>query len=112
MHRLFCVTFVLVVATSFSVMLTGARAAPEVIVRQVGRLFTPAKLSIARDTLVRFVNDETIVHHAFVDTPTFAVDSGDIAPGGSAVLRFDKEGRFLVRCAIHPKMRLDVDVAP
>lgn len=93
-------------------LLTGARAVPEVIVHQADRSFAPARLAVARGTDVRFINDETIVHHAYVDSQGFSLDSGDIQPGGSAVLRFDREGRFLVRCAIHPKMRLDVDVSP
>lgn len=107
--------FILVALTSMAAagaVLTGARAVPEVVVHQADRTFAPAQLKVARGTNVRFVNDETIVHHAYVDTQGFSTDSGDIQPGGSAVLRFDKEGRFLVRCAIHPKMRLDVDVSP
>ena len=107
-HLLLALTSIATVGTCLS----GARALPEAVVRQANRAFAPATLTVARGTGVRFINDEAIVHHAYVDSPGFSTDSGDIQPGGSAVLRFDKEGRFLVRCAIHPKMRLDVDVTP
>ena len=39
-------------------------------------------------------------------------DSGEQSVGNEITLRFDKEGRFAVRCAIHPTMHLDVTVAP
>lgn len=110
MQRFFFVALTPVAAVA--VLLAGAWAVPEAIVHQADRTFAPARLTVSRGTNVRFVNDETIVHHAYVDTQGFSIDSGDIQPGGSAILRFDKEGRFLVRCAIHPKMRLDVDVTP
>ena len=90
----------------------AVQAASDVIIHQSDRTFTPAKLSVSRGSILRFVNDENIVHHAYVDSPTFKIDSGDIAPGGAPALLFDKEGRFLVRCAIHPRMKLEVDVTP
>jgi plastocyanin len=39
-------------------------------------------------------------------------DSGEQAVGKEVTLRFDHEGTFAVRCAIHPTMHLDVTVAP
>lgn len=112
MQRFFFVFLALTSMAAAGAVLTGARAVQDVVVHQANRTFAPAQLKVVRGANIRFVNDETIVHHAYVDTPGFSTDSGDIQPGGSAVLRFDKEGRFLVRCAIHPKMRLDVDVMP
>jgi hypothetical protein len=38
-------------------------------------------------------------------------DSGEQAVGNVVTLRFDHEGRFAVRCAIHPTMHLDVTVS-
>lgn len=112
MQRYFFVLLALAATAGTAAVLTGARAVPDVVVHQANRTFAPARLTVPRGTDVRFINDETIVHHAYVDSQGFSTDSGDIQPGGSAVLRFDKEGRFLVRCAIHPKMRLDVEVTP
>ena len=103
----------ILVATGF--ICTGAVlavAAEKVVVHQMRRMFVPDRIVVPRGSLVRFVNDETLVHHAFVDTPGFAVDSGDIPPGQTATLLFDRSGRFTVRCAIHPQMSLDVEVTP
>ena len=83
-------------------------ASPEV--RQAGRKFAPDRLTVARGTTVRFVNDEKIVHHAFVNSSDFSADTGDIEPGKTKEIAFDRAGSFDVRCAIHPQMRLRVDV--
>ena len=37
-------------------------------------------------------------------------DSGDIPPGGDFTIVFDKPGRVVVRCAIHPMMRAEITV--
>lgn len=92
-------------------LVTGVAIAAEFEVRQVGRMFTPARLNVGKGSVVHFVNDEKIVHHAFVDTPQFAADSGDIPPGESRDIVFTRPGSYTVRCAIHPQMRMMVDVS-
>lgn len=89
---------------------TGAAVAAGIEVHQADRQFLPAQLTVAKGSIVHFVNDEAIVHHAFVDTRDFAVDSGDIPPGESRDIVFTQTGAFVVRCAIHPAMRLSVQV--
>ena len=87
-----------------------AAVASSVTVRQLNHLFDPTQLSIKRGTTVHFTNDENVVHHAYAEGP-FAFDSGDIPPGGDFAVAFDKSGHVVVRCAIHPQMRIDIDVA-
>jgi plastocyanin len=79
-------------------------------VHQSSRQFAPTQLTMARGGAVHFFNDETIVHHAFVDTRTFAADTGDIPPGESRDIVFTETGMFVIRCAIHPTMRMSVQV--
>lgn len=88
---------------------TGAGAA-DVAVSQKGRAFSPRELTISRNDTVSFVNDDQVVHHAFVETPGFSVDSGPQNPGDRSTLKFTKEGTFEVGCRIHPKMKLAVTV--
>ena len=87
-----------------------ALAAEPVEVRQAGRHFAPDRLKLKRGTAVDFINDEDVVHHAFVTTPAFSADTGDISPGESKRIVFDRIGKFDVRCAIHPQMALAVEV--
>ena len=92
-------------------LLIGAAIAAELEVRQFDRTFLPERLNITRGSVVRFANDEQFTHHAFVETPQFAADTGDIPPGESRGIVFNKAGTFLVRCAIHPQMKMTVVVS-
>jgi len=83
-----------------------------VTVSQSNRRFSPDQLTIDKGTTVRVVNDDRVTHHVYIDAPGKAFDSGEQPVGKSVDLQFDTAGRFLVRCAIHPTMRLDVTVGP
>lgn len=85
-------------------------AAGLVVVSQRNRQFNPEHLTIAAGTTIRVMNDDQVTHHLYIDSPDMPFDSGEQPVGKSIDLHFDKAGRFLVRCAIHPTMRLDVQV--
>jgi plastocyanin len=89
----------------------GAAAGAEFEVRQYDRLFLPANLAVGKGGVVHFANDENFVHHAFVDAPQFKADTGDIPPGESRAIVFARPGSYVVRCAIHPQMRMVVEVS-
>lgn len=84
--------------------------AADVVVSQRGHRFEPAKFSVKRGDVVHFANAENVIHHVYSDGKEFAFDSGDIPPGGEFAVTFDKPGRVVVRCAIHPQMRAEIDV--
>lgn len=92
-------------------LVAGAAIGAELEVRQAEKSFMPERLTIAKGGVVHFANDEKFVHHAFVDTPRFAADTGDIPPGEIRDIRFTEVGTFTVRCAIHPQMRMVVEVS-
>lgn len=82
-----------------------------IIVSQKGRAFQPETLSVERGETVTIVNDDSdLLHHAYVDSPTFSFDSGDQEPGSRTPITFNTEGVFQVLCGIHPKMKLVVRV--
>src|SRR5436190_22925094 len=89
----------------------GAALGAEFEVRQKERAFMPGRLSIAKGSVVHFANHEKFTHHAFVDTPQFAADTGDIPPGEARDIVFTRAGTFIVRCAIHPQMKLAAEVS-
>jgi plastocyanin len=89
----------------------GAASAAEFEVRQAGRIFAPARLVVAKGSAVHFINDENIFHHAFVDTPKFSADTGDIPPGEARDIVFNRPGSYAVHCAIHPQMHMTVEVS-
>ena len=84
---------------------------PVLRISQRNEQFHPGVLVIHRGDTVRVINDDGEVrHHAYVDSPEFKFDSGDQEPGRHSDIRFTIAGHFVVLCAIHPRMRLDVDV--
>ncbi len=87
-------------------------AADTVTISQRGRKFAPDTLRVVPGTMVRIENDDRVTHHVYVEQPDMKFDSGEQAVGKEVTLRFDHEGTFAVRCAIHPTMHLDVTVAP
>jgi plastocyanin len=50
------------------------------------------------------------LHHAYLTSATFNFDSGDQKPGTTFDVLFPVTGGFTVLCAIHPKMKLVVNV--
>jgi plastocyanin len=86
-------------------------AVPDYTVSQKGREFHPGEMKIKRGDTVKVVNDDAdLLHHAYIDSPTFSFDSGDQTPGTVTPIVFSVAGTFNVLCAIHPKMLLVVHV--
>lgn len=93
-----------------SLIVPFALAAEAVIVSQREREFWPHDLNLKRGSVVHIKNDDRVTHHIFVDSPNMSFDSGEQPMGKTVDLKFDKQGRFTVRCAIHPLMRLLIKV--
>ena len=90
---------------------SSAPGGPTLRVSQRNERFHPGVLIIHRGDTVRVINDDGEVrHHDYVDSPEFKFDSGDQEPGRHSDIRFTIAGHYVVLCAIHPRMRLDVDV--
>ena len=87
-----------------------AAVAGVAIVSQKGRAFSVGTLQIARGDVVRFSNDDKFRHQIFVDAASFDYDSAEQDPGTSVEIHFPTAGSFEVRCHIHPKMLLKIDV--
>jgi len=85
-------------------------AAATVDVIQSGRAFSIDRITVARGTIVRFLNRDEFIHHISVDTDRFKFDSGEQPPGEAVQVPFTVSGTFPVTCAIHPKMHLIVEV--
>ncbi len=83
---------------------------PVALVKQQNRAFSVATLQIPVGGSVRFSNQDEFEHEVYVDTPNFAYDSEEQEPGDTVTVHFTRAGTFPVRCHIHPKMHLQVDV--
>ncbi|WP_428489642.1 hypothetical protein [Rhodopila sp.] len=85
-------------------------AAGMVTVSQQNRAFTVDRLQLARGDTIRFSNDDKFRHQIYVESPSFTFESDEQAPGTAVDITFPQAGLFQVRCHIHPKMLLQVEV--
>jgi plastocyanin len=84
-------------------------SASEHVVVQKDKKFSEADLTIrSKDTIV-FKNDDPVVHNIFSNSDVLTFNATQ-DPGEETKVTADTKGTFLVRCAIHPKMKLTVRV--
>lgn len=97
----------LALATLFS---ASSAFAAEHVVTQKGKKFIPAKVDMkAGDTLV-VRNEDRFVHNVYSKTKGYEFNTKAQKQGFELKVKFDKKGVVDVRCAMHPKMRLTVNV--
>ena len=88
----------------------GFALSVEVIVSQKDRAFSPNAVELALGDTLSIHNDDQFVHDVLVDSQNFSFDSGEQAIGQNVEIKFPATGHYRVTCAIHPKMRLEVEV--
>ena len=88
----------------------SAFAASVYRVAQKGRSFSLQEVTIAQGDTVQFTNDDEFLHQIYVDSTTISFDSAEQPPGQTIEVKFPVRGTFPVRCHIHPKMLLTVQV--
>ena len=94
-------------------LLAGASAgtAAQTEIDQVGQRFTLSSLRLQRGDKARFLNRDDVTHNiSIIDAGDNAADQGLQRPGQVIEAVFDKSGRFAVRCSIHPRMRMAIQV--
>lgn len=85
-------------------------AATEFTVTQKGQQFDPRALKIKTGDEVVFVNDDAGTHNVFSESAANTFDLKAQRPGTRTRVAFPKAGHIDIRCAIHPSMRMTVDV--
>ena len=89
-----------------------AHAGEEVVVSQKNKAFSTKKLTIKVGDSVKFVNEDSFAHNVFSLSAAKSFDLGSFGNGGNKNINFDKPGKVEVECAVHPDMRLDIEVKP
>jgi plastocyanin len=91
--------------------LSAPAGAEDHVISQKGKRFQPDALQVKAGDRVLFQNDDEITHNVFSRTPGAAFNVGLQQPGSSSPVTFEKAGTVEVRCAIHPGMKMIVEVA-
>src|SRR5260221_14297903 len=92
------------------VLASGVAHAETFEVKQKGRSFAPAALSIKPGDTVKFINNDDTSHSVLSETIDQAFDLKQQRPGEAKMIRFDKPGTVEVECDLHPKMHLTIVV--
>ena len=93
-------------------LLVAANDAPKHVVGQKNKQFSTTAITIKRGEAIQFVNDDTVTHNVFSKSEVNPFNLKLQPPGDAQLVRFARPGTAVVRCAIHPMMRLEVTVEP
>jgi plastocyanin len=89
----------------------SSAGAEDHVISQKGKRFQPEALRVRVGDRVLFQNDDEITHNVFSRTAGGAFNVGLQEPGSSSPVTFEKPGPVEVRCAIHPAMKMTIEVA-
>lgn len=93
------------------VLLFSSQAhAGEHVVTQKGKAFGTKKLSVQAGDSVKFVNDDPFAHNVFSLSDAKSFDLGSWGQGVAKSVVMDKPGTVEVECAVHPEMKMLIEV--
>ena len=80
-------------------------------VSQRDRKFSVKKLQVQKGATVNFRNLDPFFHNVFSVTPGSEFDLGAYPQGESKPVTFKNPGTVEVECALHPEMKMTVEVS-
>jgi len=95
---------------ALGLLTTSTATAEEIEVTQKNKEFMPGTITIAPGDTIVFQNDDPITHNMFSRSEGYQFNLKMQKPGVEKKQTFDKPGEAVVRCAIHPKMKLVVKI--
>lgn len=90
--------------------LSCASLAADHVVEQRNLDFSVKKLAIKVGDSVTFKNEDNVVHNVYSLSDANTFDLGGSPKGKSKSVNFDKAGTIEVECAVHPQMKMIIDV--
>jgi plastocyanin len=81
------------------------------VVAQTGKTFSVKALNAKIGDTLSFRNDDPFVHNIFSLSDAQSFDLGTFAKGELRRIKMEKEGKVEIECAVHPEMKMIVDVA-
>ena len=79
-------------------------------VHQKGRKFSSEVTTLRTSQTLVFLNDDTVPHNVFSTSRGNEFDLGSLGPGSSTEVTFTQAGEVDVICAIHPRMRMTLEI--
>jgi len=88
----------------------SATHAGDIEIAQKNKKFSQEKLSVKIGDSIIFKNEDPFVHNIFSLSDTKTFDLGTYPQGQAKKVTFDKPGMVEIECAIHPDMKMVVEV--
>ncbi len=92
--------------------LLGSAQAGETEVVQKDKKFSQTKLTVKVGDTVKFKNEDPFAHNVFSLSDVKPFDLGSYPKGQAKTVTFDKPGKLEIECAIHPTMKMNIEVTP
>ena len=96
--------------TGFICLACTPALAQEFTVDQQDKRFSVSTLTVKAGDQVRFLNNDPFFHNIFSLSDIKTFDLGSYPKGQSRTVTFTNPGTVEVECAIHPEMKLIVEV--
>ena len=91
--------------------IAGAQAAATITVSQHGLVFNQSALTLNKGDRTVFTNEDDVIHNIHIFGPgDREKDLGLQKSGATLSYTFSQPGDYMVRCNIHPSMRMSVTV--
>lgn len=104
MRRLAPLTLVVLAGLS-----VGALAA-NLTIGQKGRMFSSESVTIKKGGTLTFLNDDTVPHNIISTSKGNEFNLGSQPPGSATDITFKEVGEAVLMCAIHPRMKMTVNI--
>jgi plastocyanin len=100
----------MIIAGGALAAVVGAALAANHLVVQKNKKFSVSRLNVKVGDSVAFRNDDGFFHNIFSLSNVQAFDLGSYANGEARSVKFTKAGIIDVECAIHPEMKMVIEV--
>jgi plastocyanin len=100
----------LLVAAASLALAAGQAQAAEFVVSQKNKTFSVKTLAVHVGDSVKFQNDDPFAHNIFSLSDTKSFDLGSYGQGQVKSVVMDKPGIVDVECAVHPDMKMTIEV--
>lgn len=94
----------------FSLVISMPALSQTIEVGQQDKKFTKESLDIKVGDTVKFINNDSFFHNVFSLSDAEMFDLGSYPKGESRDVTFTTPGEVEVECAIHPEMRMIINV--
>ena len=95
---------------ALATFLSSQAFAADFLVTQSGKAFSVKVLQAKVGDTLSFRNDDAFVHNIFSLSEVQSFDLGTFVKGETRQVKLGQPGRVEVECAVHPEMKLVVEV--